>query len=150
MADTTGALREQLEDVVQGAGFSIVELHWSVVKGRTHVNLVVYRPEGVGVDDCAEVHRIVRPRIELLLDDRDVALQVASPGIDRIIKENSEFAVFEGRGVKVLPHTSDTWIAGIIREAGDQEVMIETADGPERIEYAEIQKAKLDYTQEVR
>ncbi|MFW5689108.1 MAG: hypothetical protein ACOC1U_05975 [Spirochaetota bacterium] len=150
MSETAGALREQIEEVVQGVGFSIVELHSSVVKGRTHVNLVVYRPEGVGIDDCAEVHRTVRPRLELLLDDRDVALQVASPGIDRTLKENREFAVFTGRGVKVLPRDADTWIAGIIRDAGEREVEIETAEGPRRIAYAEIQKAKLDYTQEVR
>ena len=150
MSNATDALREQLEEIVQGVGFSIVELHSSVVKGRTHVHLVVYRPEGVSIDDCAEVHKTVRPRIELLLDDRDVALQVASPGIDRTIKDNSEYAVFVGRGVRLLKKGAESWLGGVIRAGSDREVEIETAEGIETIPYAEIQKAKLDYTQEVR
>ncbi|MFP4113223.1 MAG: hypothetical protein ACOC2Y_03210 [Spirochaetota bacterium] len=150
MSEATGALREQLDEIVRGAGFRIVELHTSVVKGRTHANLVIYRPEGVGINDIAEVHKTVLPRLELLLDDRDVALQVASPGIDRTIKDNSEFAVFHGRGVKILERKTDEWLGGVVGAADDEAVEIETEEGVRRIPYAEIQKAKLDHTQEVR
>lgn len=144
------ALREQLEEIVSGAGFSIVELHQSVVKGRTHMSLVIYRPEGVNIDDVAEVHKTVLPRIELLLDDRDVALQVASPGIDRTFKDNIEFAVFAGRGVRVLSQERGDWVGGVIRSATDREVELETPKGVERIAFSDVQKAKLDHTQEVR
>jgi ribosome maturation factor RimP len=150
VSDASSALRDEIDEIVRGAGFSIVELHTSVVKGRTHVHLVVYRPEGVGIDDIAEVHKTVRPRLELLLDDRDVALQVASPGIDRTIKDNSEFAVFLGRGVKVLERETGSWLGGILRSVDERGIEIETAEETRRIDYAEIQKAKLDYTQEVR
>lgn len=150
MSDTTGALRDQLEEIVQGVGFRIVELSVSVVKGRTHVHLVIYRPEGVSIDDVAEVHKTVLPRIELLLDDRDVALQVASPGIDRTFKDNVEFAVFAGKGVRVLSHDRGDWIAGVIAAASDRDVDIETPEGVVKIAFSDVQKAKLDYTQEVR
>lgn len=150
MSDTTGALYEQLEEIVQGVGFRIVELNVSVVKGRTHANLVIYRPEGVSIDDVAEVHKTVLPRIELLLDDRDVALQVASPGIDRTFKDNVEFAVFAGKGVRILSQERGDWIGGVIREATDRDVEIETPEGVVRIAFSDVQKARLDYTQEVR
>mgnify|MGYP006300810253 FL=1 len=150
MSDTTGALHEQLEEIVQGVGFRIVELSTSVVKGRTHVNLVIYRPEGVSIDDVAEVHKTVLPRIELLLDDRDVALQVASPGIDRTFKDNVEFAVFAGKGARVLSQERGDWVAGIIGEVSDRDVELETPEGVVKIAFSDVQKAKLDYTQEVR
>ena len=99
-------LRENVSPVVKAMGFSIVELESSVVSGRTHVHLVIYRPSGVSIDDCAEVHRTVQPRLETLMDDRDIALQVASPGVDRAIKSNIEYSVFVGRGEPGRPgHT---------------------------------------------
>ena len=150
MPDAVNAVRDQIEEVVQGVGFRIVELHSSVVNGRTHVNLVVYRPEGVSIDGCAEVHKTLRPRLELLLDDRDVALQVASPGIDRTIKDNAEFAVFTGRGVSILSRESGTWFGGVIGDVTERGVEVHTGEETRTVPYADIQKAKLDYTQEVR
>jgi ribosome maturation factor RimP len=150
VSDTTNALRDQIEEIVQGVGFRIVEFHSSVVKGRTHVSLVIYRPEGVSIDDVATVHKTVRPRIELLLDDRDVDMQVASPGIDRTFKDTTEFAVFAGRGVRILSRDLDDWIGGVIGTVTDREVEIETPGGVRRIAFSDVQKAKLDHTQEVR
>jgi ribosome maturation factor RimP len=103
----------------------------------------------VSIDDCAEVHRTVLPRLELLLDDRDVALQVASPGIERTMKDPRELEVFAGRGVKILKRDSEDWVAGIVRSADAQRVELKTADGVHEIALSDIRKAKLDYTQEV-
>ena len=149
MFDTAKALRDQVGPIVEGAGYRIVELSSGVVKGRPHVNLVVYRPEGVSIDDCAEMHRTLLPRIELLLDNRDVAMQISSPGIERTFKDPSEFAVFVGRGVQIL-HRDDGWIGGCIVSATGTEAEIRADGGVRRFAFADIQKAKLDYTQEVR
>ncbi len=150
MSDTTRALIDQLDEIVQGLGFRVVELNTSVVKGRTHCHLVIYRSEGVGIDDCATVHRTVLPRLELLWDDRDVALQVASPGIERTMKDMRELGIFVDRGVRILRKHADDWITGIIRGADADRVEVETEHGVQEIAIAEIQKAKLDYSQEVR
>jgi ribosome maturation factor RimP len=144
------SLREQVSDVVSGLGYSVVDVNQSVVKGRTHVHLVIYRREGVNVDDCAEIHKTVAPRLELLLDDRDVALQVASPGIDRTFKSNREFAVFVNRGVKVLLKSSMEWTSGIVASSDETSVTLESDGTSAHIPFSDIQKAKLDYTQEVR
>ncbi|MFP4376670.1 MAG: ribosome assembly cofactor RimP [Spirochaetales bacterium] len=143
-------LAGELEDVVQGLGFEIVEANQSVVKGRTHVHLVVYREEGVNVDHCAEIHKTLAPRLELILDDRDVALQVSSPGIDRVFKHMHEFSVFAGRGVRVLRKSNLEWEAGRIESSDEQSVTLQTGESRITVEFADIQKAKLDYTQEVK
>ncbi len=148
MADITTALQEDLGPIVEGAGYRLVELHAGVVKGRTHVNVVVYRPDGVGIDDCAQIHRTLLPRIELLLDDRDVALQVSSPGIARTLKQMSEFAVFRGRGVQVLLR-DEGWIGGRVASATGTSVELTTDEGARTIAFVDIQKARLDHTQEV-
>ncbi len=143
-------LTGELEDVVRGLGFEIVDLNQSVVKGRTHVHLVVYREEGMNVDHCAEIHKTVAPRLELLLDDRDVALQVSSPGIDRVFKHMHEFSVFAGRGVRVLRKSNMKWEAGRIEQSDDQSVTLRSGESRITVEFADVQKAKLDHTQEVR
>jgi ribosome maturation factor RimP len=144
------SLQDQISGVVTGMGYSIVDVDQSVVKGRIHVHLVVYRKEGVNVDNCAEIHKTIAPRLELLLDDRDVALQVASPGIDRILKSNAEFAVFAGRGVKVLRKSTMEWTAGMVEESDESSVTLTLEGTSEVIPFSDVQKAKLDYTQEVR
>ena len=149
MSDAVKALRNQVEPIVEGTGYRVVELSSGVVKGRPHVNLVVYHPNGVSIDDCAEMHRTLLPRIELLMNNRDVALQISSPGIERTFKDESEFAVFLGRGVQLLLR-DDGWIGGCIVSATGTEVEIRTDGGVRTFAFADIQKAKLDYTQEVR
>jgi ribosome maturation factor RimP len=79
-----------------------------------------------------------------MLDDRDVAVQIASPGIDRVLKENSEFCIFIGSKVRVLLHGADNWVAGLISSSDDTSVALETDSGMQTIMFAEIQKAKLE------
>ena len=149
MSDTAKTLRDQVEPIVEGAGYQVVELSSGVVKGRPHVTLVVYHPDGVSIDDCAELHRTILPRIELLLDSRDVALQIASPGIERTLKHEREYAVFVGRGVQLLIR-DDGWVGGRIVASTGTAVEIQTGEGVRTFAFHDIQKAKLDYTQEVR
>jgi ribosome maturation factor RimP len=146
---THESLAEAITPIVEGLGFRVVEFSAQNVKGRNHAMLVIYSPQGVGIDDCATVHKTVLPRLELLMDDRDVALQVASPGIDRVLKDWREFGVFIGRGIRILPNDRDEWIAGIVANVTEDTVEVTTGDEPVEVPFAAIRKAKLDYSQEV-
>jgi ribosome maturation factor RimP len=148
--DSQNELKTDIEALVLELGFQIVEFHSATVHGRLHLEVVIYRPEGVSIDDCAAVHKIILPRAELILDDRDVAVQLASPGIDRTLKENREFAVFTGRGVQVLLRGAHDWIGGVIESASDRDVTLRSGQQRQSIAFADIQKARLDYSQEVK
>ena len=143
-------LRQQATPIVEGLGFRVVEFSVAKVSGRAQVALVIYRESGIGIDDCAQVHRTLLPRLELLMNDRDVALQVMSPGIDRVFKSWTEFGVFVGRGASVLLRDNEAWISGVISRATESEVELTRADGARVIRFSDIQKARLDYSQEVR
>lgn len=143
LSDVETQLRTEFEPLVESLGFSIVELNSATVHGRVHLDLVIHRASGVSIDDCAEVHRLVHPRAEMILDDRDLAVQVASPGIDRVLKDNGEFAVFVGSTVRVLLIGESDWLVGVIQGAGKTSVTIETGDGAVVIGFDQIQKAKL-------
>lgn len=142
-------LRDDFEPVLRELGFEVVELHTATVNGRTHLDLVIFSPDGVSIDDCADVHRLVMPRAELILDDRDLAVQVSSPGIDRVLKDNREFRVFRGQGVALLLRETNEWTGGVIEQADEETLSLLQGDERITIAFREIQKARLDYSQEV-
>lgn len=148
-ADKSGKYYEILSPVVEGLGFSIVELNAVNRQDGLHIALVIYSPAGVAVSDCERVHRLAQARMEVAGNIRDVYFEVSSPGINRNIKSADEFAVFTGRRVKILPAEESEWIAGTLVNAGSEEIEIEiNKEAGKKIPYSLIRKAKLDFSWE--
>ena len=155
-ADKNGTYYQLLSPVVEGLGFSIVELTAANRQDGIHISLVIYSPSGVSVKDCERVHRLAAARAEVASDTRDVYFEVSSPGINRNIKSADEFGVFTGRRVKILCEGMSEWLHGVILSADAQNVVIETVETIEnknertekKIPYIQIKKAKLDFSWE--
>ncbi|MFN2312418.1 MAG: ribosome maturation factor RimP [Spirochaetia bacterium] len=143
-------LESEISSLLDALGFFVVELQSARRPTGLHVSLVVYKRDGLGVDDIAEVHRTVLPRIELIHNSRDVHLEVSSPGISRTFKSNREFAVFRGRAVFVLSSASEDWIQGYIEDSNEHSVILRTQGGNKELRYSDIRKTKLDEFREVR
>ncbi|MFP4372854.1 MAG: ribosome maturation factor RimP [Spirochaetaceae bacterium] len=142
-------LADELRPVIEGLGYLLVELRAKRLKDGYAVHVVLHRAEGIGVDDCAEVHTTILPRIQIIEDEQDINLEVSSPGIDRVLKSPEEFSVFIGKGARVLQASDGQWIGGIISEYTGESVTLIRAGTRHTIEISAIQKAKLDDTQEV-
>ena len=107
----------------------------------------------VDVSDCSKVYKLVYPRMELQLGERDLELEVSTPGLHRTIKDVYEFTLFEGNRVRLYDSEHDDWVSGLIITSSDSSVTLGTAfigDSKEMIEtmvvpFARIQKAKFDY-----
>lgn len=149
-ASTEDPIRETVEPVVTGLGYTLVDVQSKFVRDRFRVSMVIYSAHGVTVDNCAEVHQSVLPRIEVLQDNRDVYLEVSSPGIDRNFRTNREFQVFQGRGVRILRSDNAQWLGGVIVEASESEVQVRNNSGTETVAMDVVRKAKLDESQEVK
>jgi ribosome maturation factor RimP len=114
---------------------------------------VLAKEDEVSVDHCAKVYRLVYPRMELQLGERDLQLEVSTPGLQRNFKDVYEFSLFTGKRVRVYDTSKDAWVSGIIAQADTTSVQLTQVyieDAKEMIEtmsiaYADIQKAKLDY-----
>jgi ribosome maturation factor RimP len=145
-----GLLLDSLEPVVKGLGMALIELAVFQRKGRggnpgsVQVKAVIYHAGSVGVNDCSRAHRTMLPRIELAFPGRDIYLEVSSPGIDRLIKDGSEFQHFTGRGVKCYRSDSAGWTGGVLRSADETGIVLKTKDGELSLVYDLIAKAKLD------
>jgi ribosome maturation factor RimP len=142
-------VREAIEPLLAGMGLALVEMTLGRRKGTTRVCVVIYRQGGVGVDDCANVSEMLLPRLETIEGMADVSLEVSSPGIERTLHSPSEYAIFAGRGVKVLAGGETEWQGGIIE--GIEGDMLWLRRGRERKGFAvaDIRRARLDYSVEV-
>lgn len=142
-------IKEEIGPVIEGSGFSVVELKIGRSHRSVRVTIVVYSDAGVGVDDLTSLSRMIKPRLELLEELGEFTLVCTSPGIDREIKDRSEYAIFKGRGVKVLLNNERDWLGGIIKDDDNSFLYLQTSQGLKNIEFETISKAKLDYDQEV-
>lgn len=103
--DIPPELLRVVEPIVRDHGLEVVDAGILRGSGRAHVRLVVDTPAGDGrvlVDTCAKVSREVGHG----LDAGDVIhgsymLEVTSPGIDRVLARELDFARSVGRRVEI-------------------------------------------------
>jgi len=137
------SLRRQMEEVLDGLQFNLLELAVSRHRGSVQLRVVIYNGSSISTDDCSKVHRAIMPRLELVFSGQDIYLEVSSPGVDRLIKNGSEFAFYKGRGVRCYRTDISDWTAGILQSADEEGIVLKTADNTVRLEFEIIAKARL-------
>ena len=137
---------KEIEELIISMGYGLSDYSSRRIKNSLHVHVVLYDKAGVSLNDCSEVYKTILPKLEMLYDTRDIHLEVSSPGVSRIIKTIREMGLYLGKGVSLLHN--GIWIGGILQSVSDT-IVIQTPDGQISVHADEIQKAKLDYTQEV-
>lgn len=140
----------ELEPLVEDLGLRIVGLG---VHG-TDVTLTIKKAEGeVSVDDCADVYNLVFPRLSLMLNTRDLQLEVSTPGIQRVFKDIYEFELFLGFRCRLYDSAKSATFSGTIGPCTENCVVLlswkneDSAETGERLEipFENVYKAKLDY-----
>ena len=133
--------------LVTGLGYVLVDLKVVPQNGSIKVTAVITKPAGdsgaVGVNDCARVHRALLPRLEAVLDSQDIYMEVASPGMERLIKNPAEFALFVGRYVRVWDSQITDWVAGKIISSDDQSITLELVGEGVTEESAQMQAGQV-------
>jgi ribosome maturation factor RimP len=132
------------EPLVKGFGFNLVELVIAKRQSSWQVKIVITSDTGVGIAECTKLHRAILPRLEALLDSQDMYVEVASPGLDRILKNAAEFALYRGKRVKVWSSEISDWISGTVLSSDEESVTLSTDEGENQIPYIKIAKAKLN------
>ena len=167
--DPDGFLYDSLEPVIRGMVMSLIELSLFRSKGRSSktgrnsklpigkksdvnpgrnsrsvsIKIIVYKEGITGIEDCSRVHRGVLPRLELAFPGQDIYLEVSSPGIDRSIKDGSEFVHYIGRGVKCYRTDTFSWTEGILNAVNENEIILQGESGEIVLPYTIIAKARL-------
>ncbi len=145
----------ELKPVVNGLGMQLVDVKKTQqAHNTTLVSITITAFEGeAGIDECALVHRAVQPMLELEIGRDNLAMEVSTPGLQRIFRDFWEFEVFKGKRCRVYSLFFSSWITGIISEVkecavvlGDYLIEDKSENGQQlEIGYEDIQKAKLEY-----
>ena len=136
-------LNELLETTVTGMGYELVGVE-RPAKGRL-LRLYIDRPGGVNVDDCATVsHQVSRV---LTVENVDYErLEVSSPGLDRLLKKEADFARFAGQRARVkmrVPVDGQRNFVGVVREANAGLVQLEVDGRVVSLELGDMDTARL-------
>ncbi len=144
----------EYEPLLNAMGVVLVDIN-RIDRGKsvTVTMVIIAKDAQVSVDHCAKVYRLVYPRMELQLGERDLQLEVSTPGLQRTFKDVYEFSLFTGKRVRVYDTSKEAWVSGIITQTDQTSVQLTQVfieDAKEMIEtmsvaFSDIQKAKLDY-----
>jgi ribosome maturation factor RimP len=147
---TSEKLFSEAESLVESLGIKLIDLSVTRHGRSSHIAAVIYSPGGTGIDQCSAVHRLLHPRFQVLLDEAEPTVEVSSPGMDREFKNPREYGIFQGRGIKAYSRAKSDWVKGILSSFDGEKVVIASETGPLTLPLADIAKARLDYSQEVR
>ncbi|MEZ0231197.1 MAG: ribosome maturation factor RimP [Methylophilaceae bacterium] len=133
-----------LERSVAQLGYELVDLEMSN-RGKL-LRLFIDKPDGVNIDDCVLVSNQLS---NLLAVEHDIdydRLEVSSPGIDRVLKKESDFLRFVGEKVqvklRVLVENRKNFL-GILRGLEQGELLIECDGVVHKVALTNIDKARL-------
>lgn len=137
-----------LEHHINNLGYELWDIEYVKEGSEWYLRITIDKPEGIFIDDCEKVHRLIKP----LLDETDpiedaYRLEVSSPGIERELRTDRHFKTSVGKevtlklftalnGKKLLRGILDSYEDGII-------TIIEPDDNELKIERSAVSRANI-------
>lgn len=131
-----------VETTLTGMGYELVDLE---VSGRGLMRVFIDKEGGITLDDCEAVsNQLTRLfTVEGVAYDR---LEVSSPGLDRPLKKEADFARFHGQKANLklrMPLDGRKNFAGILGEVKDGILQLDMDGKQVAIELSNVDKARL-------
>jgi len=139
-------LYQLLKPVADGLEMTVVEVQ-KLFPGssETRVVITVMKNDGqTSIADLEKFHRSVQSLLELKIGRDVLSMEVGTPGLERNLKDYSEFAFFKGRNAKIYDTSLSQWIEGTILDTDGASVKFLTSEDAEMtIPFDRIHKARL-------
>jgi ribosome maturation factor RimP len=137
-------LEKVVEPAVAGMGYELVDVQAS--NGGRLLRLFIDKPGGVTIDDCAAISRHLTRVLAVEGIDYE-RLEVSSPGLDRPLRKEADFARFAGRKAEVRMRTADPTgrrrFVGVLRGVGAGQLSLELEGQTVQLALEDLDKAKL-------
>ena len=141
-------LKALLKPAIDAMGFEFVGVEYHSNPKNRLVRVFIDRaPDGVSIDDCADVSR----EVSALLDVEDpvsgqYSLEVSSPGVDRPLFELEQYAAFAGEEAVLhlhAPFDGRRKLTGTLRGIDGSRVAIDSGGEVLEVELEAIRRAHL-------
>ena len=138
---------ELLLPIVEEQGFELVDVEYVREAGNWYLRGYIDKPGGITVNDCEAVSRVFSDR----LDEKDFIedsyiMEISSPGLDRPLKKEKDFARSMGKMVEIRtyrPIDKQKEFCGVLTAYDSNSVTIEEEGAPRTFEKKEIALIRL-------
>ncbi|QIA26966.1 ribosome maturation factor RimP [Thermaerobacter sp. PB12/4term] len=141
------AVAQLAEPLAEQRGLVLLDVEYRREGGRWFLQCVVDREGGVTMDECAAFSEALDPVLEGVEGlAEDVVVEVMSPGLDRTLRNDREFAWFRGREVEVTtyrPVDGRRRFQGRLEGLEDGHVVVTDQEGIHRIPRDAVAKTQL-------
>ena len=147
MAKVTDVIRQLALGPVEQCGCTLWDVEYVKEAGVWYLRLYIDKPEGVSIDDCVAVDKLVSP----LLDEADpiegsYTFEVSSAGMERILRLPEHFDACMGQEIEVKLYRPaqgrKEWV-GVLAGYADGDVTITTAAGEQTFEKKDVAQVHL-------
>jgi len=147
MKEMESSLEDLIEPMVEETGLRLVSVDIARQGKRLVVTVCLDREGGIDVNTCAEMSEEISRYIDVedLIEDR-YTLEVASPGLQRILRKPREYRCFLGREVEVLlrqPFEGRQKMLGKLIAADDEGMTVIVDDEEITFPYQALKKTRL-------
>ena len=141
---------EILLPIVEKNGFELWDVEYVKEGGNWYLRAYIDKPGGINVDDCEVVSR----ELSDILDEKDYIdeayiLEVSSPGLDRPLKKEKDFARSIGKDVEVKLFKAinkEKEFVGILKAYDEDTVTLEMEDETEmQFKRSDIARIRLAF-----
>lgn len=137
---------EFITPIVEGLGIEVVDVEFAKKYNGDNLTIFIDKPGGVTIDDCEKVHNAINEPLDELnpTDDKPYTLNVSSPGIDRPIVTDKDYARNIGEELEVKlfePINKKRILNGTLIAFNKDSVILEINNENLEIERNKISKA---------
>lgn len=133
-----------VEPALTGMGYELVDVQAS--NGGRLLRLFIDKPGGVTLEDCAAISRHLTRVLAVEGIDYE-RLEVSSPGLDRPLRKEADFARFSGQKAEIRMRTPDASgrrkFVGVLRGAAAGNVRLELEGQTVALLIDDVDKARL-------
>jgi ribosome maturation factor RimP len=132
-----------LETTLSGLGYELVDME-RTGQGRM-MRVFIDKPGGINLDDCATVSNHLS-RVLMVENVSYERLEVSSPGLERPLKKERDFARFAGQKVRVklrVPQEGQRNFVGVLSGAQAGKVALDVEGKAVTFDLANLDKARL-------
>lgn len=136
---------ELIRQPIEAEGFDLIELKLVRYKSSTRVRVFVDSDNGVKLDDCAHLSRIIETALDAAgVLRNDYMLEVSSPGLDRPLQTNKDFRRRVGESVRIFfDDAGRSPMEGELVGADETSIELLIDNAREKIDLAGIRMGKI-------
>jgi len=135
------------EPLCASENLELVHIEYQRESGGRVLRVYIDRPQGVALDDCANVSRQLNDLLDVHLDNiGPYNLEVTSPGPERPLSKSQDYERFKGRLAKIKtlqPINGQKNFTGIIVGSIEERVSLSLNEKTVVIPFGDISKARL-------